>query len=260
MEFIIEVDELDYGAHEDVVKKHILDKCGNLPLTNILLVNPPDVDSNLFDYDVAKRGRANNYPAYGLGVIAKHLEENGFSVKICNLNHEVLKKVANDTDQSLFNYDNAWQQILDKNFIEFQPDLVAVTCIFTVTHPSFVKVCQYVKSLKRPDNNNRGMPLAIGGVHVTHDITTVLQEIPEADYAFLNESELAFIEFLKYVNGIGTISDLGQMVLRFPDHGLRMSKIVQPTGSHLDIIPSYDLMDVRNHTLFGTLGSWYGIL
>jgi hypothetical protein len=43
-------------------------------IKNILLVTPPDADSDLFRYETAIRGRYTNYPPYGLGVIAKNLE------------------------------------------------------------------------------------------------------------------------------------------------------------------------------------------
>ena len=51
----------------------LLDYSGFPKVKRVLLLNPPDVDSSLFDYDTAKRGRANNYPSYGLGVLARHL-------------------------------------------------------------------------------------------------------------------------------------------------------------------------------------------
>ena len=40
-----------------------------------MLINTPDVDEVIFDYEVAKRGRANNYPSYGIGVLAAQLRE-----------------------------------------------------------------------------------------------------------------------------------------------------------------------------------------
>ena len=61
-------------------------------IKRILFVNPPDVDETIFDYDIAKRGRGNNYPSYGIGVLAAQLRKKDYSVDICNLNHEVLKK------------------------------------------------------------------------------------------------------------------------------------------------------------------------
>ena len=38
----------------------------NKNIKKILLINPPDVDSSLFNFDSAIRGRNMNYPPYGL--------------------------------------------------------------------------------------------------------------------------------------------------------------------------------------------------
>ena len=70
----------------------------------VLLVNPPDADSNLFRYDTAKRGRYSNYPPYGLAVLAKQLQTIGIEIRICNLNNEVLKGCQESKSQDDFNF------------------------------------------------------------------------------------------------------------------------------------------------------------
>jgi hypothetical protein len=54
-----------------------------------------------------------------------------------------------------------WTSKLDDDIAEFEPDLIGVTCMFTMTHTSFRDVCRRAAS--------SGIPLAIGGVHVTND-------------------------------------------------------------------------------------------
>ena len=201
----------------------------------VLLVNPPDVDSSLFDWATAKRGRANNYPAYGLGVLATHLKDNGFEPRILNLNHELLKKVY--LSEKPIDYDATWKEMLKNEITSFIPGVVGVTCLFSVTHNSLVAVCHELKRLTT-------VPLCIGGVHVTHDVDKVMSETG-ADYAFLNESEQAFIDFLKE-------GKLTQVVTK---EGKYLEKNMP---RNLDVIPPFEDMDVENHSLFGTLGSWYG--
>ena len=201
----------------------------------VLLINPPDVDSSLFDWATAKRGRANNYPAYGLGVLATHLKDNGHDPLILNLNHEILKLVY--ISEKPIDYDATWKALLEAEVIAFQPDIVGVTCLFSVTHKSLVAVAHELRLLTKA-------PICIGGVHVTHDIDTVMKETG-ADYAFLNESEQAFIDFLKD-------GKLTQVVTK---DGKYLEKNMP---RNLDIIPPFEDMDVENHSLFGTLGSWYG--
>ena len=201
----------------------------------ILLVNPPDVDASLFDWDTAKRGRANNYPAYGLGVLARYLIDNDYPCKILNLNHELLKIVSNSTQP--IEYDQTWQIILYDCLQEFKPDLIGVTCLFSVTGKSLVNVCKTIKQVTE-------VPLCIGGVHVTHDVDNIMKETG-ADYAFLNESEKAFIDFL----------ETGKLTQVVTQTGKYLEKNLP---EKLDVIPPFEMMDVENHSIYGTLGSWYG--
>ena len=207
----------------------------------ILLVNPPDVDATLFDWATAKRGRANNYPAYGLGVLARHLLNNGFEVEILNLNHELLKVVYQAN--SPIDYDLTWKAILTSTVTRFKPDLVGVTCLFSVTGKSLENVCKFLRTITEAK-------IAIGGVHVTHDVEAILKET-QADMAFLNESEKAFIKYLK---GEG----LAQVIVRGETEFEKHLEKVLPTEEDLNVIPPFELMDVEAHSIYGTLGSWYG--
>ena len=201
----------------------------------VLLINPPDVDSSMFDYATAKRGRANNYPPYGLGVLATHLLNNGHECRILNLNHELLKIVAES--QEPIDYDPTWQALLYDELHDYEPDLIGVTCLFSVTNKSLVNVCKSIREICET-------PIAIGGVHVTHDVDAIMKETG-ADYAFLNESEKAFIDFVN-------TGKLTQVVTQEDKH------LEKNMPDNLDVIPAFDLMDVENHSKYGTLGSWYG--
>lgn len=202
----------------------------------VLLINPPDVDSSLFDWDTAKRGRANNYPPYGLGVLARHLLNNGHEPFILNLNHELLKVVHESKEP--IHYDLIWQELLFDGIHDFEPDIIGVTCLFSVTGKSLKAVCKTIRQITH-------VPICIGGVHVTHDVDEIMKDIPEADYAFLNESEQAFMDFLNS----GKLTQVVTRPGKFLDKNM-------PTN--LDIIPPFEMMDVESHSLYGTLGSWYG--
>ncbi len=240
---------------------HLAKLFGGKPVRKVLLVNPPDVHGALFDYDTAKRGRANNYPTYGLGVVARHVMNNGYEAKICNLNHELLKVVAASENGESFDYTATWKEVLFGVIEDYQPDLIAVTCIFSVTGPSLKEVCGACKEIT-PSwlEDGRKVPVAIGGVHVTHDVQNIMNDIPQADFAFLNEAEKAFIRFIDCVNGKISIDQIGQVIFRQPsgNSGVRFGKQFVPEGDDLDTIPPYEIMDIATHSKIGTLGSWYG--
>jgi radical SAM superfamily enzyme YgiQ (UPF0313 family) len=255
----------DFAHGQTVDEAEILGHVGGLfngkTIKKVLLVNPPDIDETLFDYNTAKRGRANNYPTYGLGILARNLMQRGFEPRICNLNHELLKQVARSQSEEEFDFRRTWTDILFAAIGDFQPDLIGVTCIFSVTGPSLVEVCRACKECV-PEWLVPGakVPVAIGGVHVTHDVENIMNDIPEADLAFLNEAEKAFVRFIDFANGDETIDGIGQVIVRMPSgiEGIRFEKQFIPDADDLDVIPPYDVMDISNHSEYGTIGSWYG--
>ena len=231
----------------------------NGTIKKVLLVAPPDVDEALFDYATTKRGRSNNYPPYGLGVIARHLLDNDIDTRICNLNHEVLKKCLLSENASQFDFGATFKSKLAQEIKDFEPDLIGVTCLFTVTHNSLIDVCAEIKSIIPSWLDERSeIPLAIGGVHVTHDVEKILKAIPSADFLFLHEAELSFLDFIKTVNQKSSPKNLSQLIINTAGIKLSFENRVTPDLEHLNIIPAFELMDVSEYSQFGTLGSWYG--
>lgn len=203
----------------------------------------------MFQYTTAKRLRYPNYPAYGLAVIAQRLRAIGTEVRISNLNHEVLKGCVESRSEQEFDFDKIWQDQLDANIHEFRPDLVGVTCMFTMTHGSLKKVCARIKS--------SGIPVAIGGVHVTNDAERVLDDIPDADIVFLNEGEIAAEQFVEVVNRKRELEDLAQMVLVDGVTRHRFLQEAKPGTEDINILPAFDLLPMRDTSKYGVVGAFY---
>lgn len=220
-------------------------------IQRILLVNPPDADAELFRPDTAKRGRYSNYPPYGLAVLAQNLKSMGISVRITNLNHEVLKSCIQTPAGEDFPFDSVWQSKLDRDIADFQPDLIGVTCMFTMTHTSFKEVCVRAAGF--------GIPLAIGGVHVSNDVERVLDDIPEGDIAFVREGDTAIKRLVQVVNRELETDALAQVILVDKTDGTRHRFLAEclPSPNDIDIIPDYDLLDVPQYSVYGTVGSFY---
>lgn len=218
-------------------------------ISRIILVNPPDVDISIFKYGVAKRKRCSNYPPYGLTVLAKHLRNIGIEVKIVNLNHEVLKECIQSPNSDVFDYDKAWQVPLDNAIKQFAPDIIGVSCMFTMTYSSFRNVCFRCADY--------GIPIAAGGVHVSNDVEHILSDIPQIKIAFLREADIAIQKFVRVVNKELPASELSQMILS--DNGIRhrFLDICRPGPDTISVIPAYDLIDVSSYSDFGVIGSFY---
>jgi len=221
-------------------------------IDRVLLVNPPDGEADLFRIETARRRRYPNYPPYGLAVLAANLRRKGVAVRIVNLNHLVLKAANRCTDEAAFDFDALWQRELGAAIADFAPDLVGVTCMFTMTHPSLKQVCEHAAA--------HDVPVAIGGVHVTNDVDRVLDDIPVAHFAFLREADRAFSLFVDAVAGEIETDRLGQLVVNDPNCGERVRFFgeAQPAASDLDILPAHDLIAIEELSEVGVIGNFHG--
>lgn len=226
-------------------------------IRRVLLVTPPDADAEIFRYDMARRGRYTNYPPYGLGVLAECLRRVGIDVSLLNLNHVILKRVSETASAAEFDHTATWTAALDAAIEAHRPDFIGVTCMFTMTHSSFKQVCERAAA--------SGVPVAIGGVHVTNDVERVLGDIPSVCAAFLREGDHAVVRFVNAVNRSGRAEDLGQIILNAPAapggpkvrHRILTECV--PTGEDISLLPAYDLMQTREYSRYGTIGSFYAL-
>lgn len=221
-------------------------------IKKVLLVNPPDADGELFSPEIARRGRYANYPAYGLAVLAQHLRNMGIEACIINLNNDILKACAKSESFEISDFESTWRQVMDDSIAKFQPDLIGVTCMFTMTHSSFKVVCEHVATT--------GIPLAIGGVHVSNDVERVLNQIPGASFAFIREGDLAIRSFINVVNRKASIDQLGQILFNDSanDTRLRFDHERIPSVDDTSIVPAFDLLDMSDHSEYGTVGAFFG--
>lgn len=222
-------------------------------IRRVLLVNPPDGEQELFRLQTAKRRRYPNYPPYGLAVLAANLRSLGVEVDIVNLNHEVLTVAHGAASEEAFDYEAAWRKPLEARIQDMQPDLVGVTCMFTMTHLSFTRVCSAVREVT-------DAPIAIGGVHVTNDVYRILDDIPQADMAFQRESDLAVKQLVEGVRNPERRSEIGQMILCDRATGERypLLRAVNPSADELNVLPSFDLIDIPELSRVGVIGNFHG--
>ncbi len=247
---------LDKLINDDhlLAKAHIDSVMNGRKIKRVLFVNPPDVDESIFDYDVAKRGRGNNYPSYGIGILTAQLSRLGYETDIINLNHELLKKVYYSNNSKDFNYLNEWQDLIDEKVKKFKPDIIGVSCLFSVTHNSFKKVCKYIK------NNFQNLPVIVGGVHVSHDLDGVFKDLDGVDFVCMYEADLALPNLFNIINGKKDIKDLAQFAFKSKDKIVSFKKRLVPDGHTMSVMPAYEKMDIKDHSKYGTIGSWHGML
>lgn len=238
----LSIDESDLNS----AIAYLRNKLPNGNIKRILLINPPDGDSTMFRLNVAKRGRYNNNPPYGLGVLATVIRSIGIEVKICNLNHEILKSAKNSKEE--FDFDATWKNHLEKCIQDFKPDIIGITCLFTMTHESFKKIVNYVSCFK--------IPIIAGGVHITNDVDSVIKDVPAIDVVVLREAEVALKSLLSRINDPNSLAVMGQIVFN-QKKILKLLNDVRPEVEDFDIHPSMDLMQVSELSEVGCVGAYH---
>jgi len=253
------MNDLQGAAIETPISKNLTDVQAFLDRTfpepkldRVLLVYPPDADRTLFDPVNARRGMYSNFPPYGLAIIARIMETLNIETHILNLNHIVLKQSRNYKDGEDFDFDQIWQSHLDAEIAEFKPDLIGTTCMFTMTHNSLKAVCQH--------SARSGIPVMIGGVHVTNDVDHVLEEIPEVKIAILREGDLVIQDLVKAIRRQIGVESLAQIIFYDQGEKYRLEGERQPEENELNILPAFQKIEVGELSQFGVVGSYQAFL
>lgn len=262
LEIPIHVTDLSFDkASRSIRAKILLNKMffGNAgrSVRNVLLINPPDIEAESFNFKTCKRGRYTNYEPYGLGVLATHLRRIGVKVTIVNLNSDVLRDCINAKDEIDFDFNESWSKSLHSAIESSSPDLIGVTCMFTQTHPILVKVCSAISEFADE------IPIALGGVHITNAFANettrnaVLTDLPAVSFFFKNECDIAFPTFIEVVNGKAEVEELTQITMRDGNEFIDYEEKSQPNVEILDYVPAHDLMNPIELSRWGKVGSYF---
>ncbi len=223
--------------------------------SKILLINPPDGDEKMFNFNSAKTGRYTNFAPYGLGIISKHLNMLGYEAEILNLNHEVLKKIT-ELNEEEFDYNNIINDSIKNKIEDFNPDLIGLTCMFSMTHKSLKNVSEVIKKIKN-------IPIAVGGVHISNSIwnegtrESLLEDLDKIDLFFLFEAEILFSDFINSINNqFNNVSSLKQLVINNKKQSIFFSARERPEGEALNIIPDHEMMHSDELSFFGKVGNF----
>jgi radical SAM superfamily enzyme YgiQ (UPF0313 family) len=238
--------EKEFSAVEKALSENFPGNIGR-----VLLINPPDGTRDLFQYDTAKRGRYTNYPPYGLGVLAAKLRSMGIEVEICNLNHTILSACRQTSAEADFDFDSCWQKPMDEVVCEFKPDLIGVTCMFTMGHGLFRDVCRRAKEA--------GVTVVAGGVHVSNDTHRILDDVGAGviDAAFTGEADETFPAFLKVVNRDEPVHSLSGVTMATHLGPIGLGGAQVPDVQELNTVPALDLLDIEELSDQGVIGAFY---
>jgi radical SAM superfamily enzyme YgiQ (UPF0313 family) len=222
----------------------------NKKVHTILLIQPLQIHESKLDLKIARNKRYYMYPPYGLGILNTILKKKKFNSKILDLNFEVFNYIKNNINITSLNISNFWKDQLTNKLNEIQPDLVGVSCTFTMNHLSMIEIFKVVK------NFNKKIICVAGGVHVSNATEMVLRDSKDIDFANTYEAENSFIEFINYINKLTSYDKISQISYLLNDKIEKIEKRDVPEHSALNIIPDFDNIDLSKLTDIGEIGTF----
>lgn len=222
------------------------------PVQRVLFVAAPQVGLHQFDNDLARRSRYFCYPPYGLGKLATYVMERGYDVEIVDLNYETLAEAKLRADE--FDIVSYWRARLEQAILTYQPDIIGVSCMFTMGYANAMTLVDLVKGYAP------NIPVILGGVHMTNARDTTLKDNVKIDLICTYEAEHAFPDMLDFVNGRADESSLTQLATMIDGEVSYITARATPTAEDMDRLPSYLGLPIEKYGQAGEIGNyrfWY---
>ncbi|MBT5470817.1 MAG: B12-binding domain-containing radical SAM protein [Nitrospina sp.] len=156
-------------------------------IRKILLLFPPA-------YTLKNKRDINPLPPLGIGLLAAVAEKSGYEVKILDcLVQGWDQEEPSQSNQEIVRVGLSDEQI-QAEVREFAPDVVGVSCMFSIQHKVYPRVFAAIKQA------NPSVITIGGGPHVTVCSEEVLAD-QNCDYTISGEGENSFIDFLDTLQG-----------------------------------------------------------
>ncbi|MSR76455.1 MAG: radical SAM protein [Candidatus Ryanbacteria bacterium] len=237
-------------VNDQLVAHELRKRFPRLPVRRVILINPPALSAQLFDIAAARKKRYSGFLPYGLTVLAALLRRSSFEVSILDLNFYVLAEIQRVSEIDI---EATWRGELRRVLSSFDPDIVGVTCMFTMTHEAFTEVVREVQA--------HDLPVIIGGVHVTNDTERVLREL-DGVVASTHEGDVSFPELLAFLNTASPdAKDLPRQIAMIVDGQYWSdSRRALPTSEDFSHVAALDLVEVERYSSVGSIGSFVSCL
>jgi radical SAM superfamily enzyme YgiQ (UPF0313 family) len=218
----------------------------------ILLIQPGQISEGMIDVLIARNKRYYMYPPYALGVLSTNAKKKGYDVKVVDLNYEIFEFIHNNPPEEVTPevIESLWKEKLKTSIEEYSPDMVGISCTFTMGHDLLTRSADFIKSL-RP-----GLPVIAGGVHVTNAPVKVLKDGPNIDFVCLYESDTTFGVFLDYINQKVKKEKLSQIGTLLGKKYVSLPVAQRPAGDELNVIPDYGSLPLEKYSNLGEIGTF----
>ncbi len=217
-------------------------------VNKILLIQPLQIEEDKIDIKIALNKRYYMYPPYGIGILNKVLKNNNYTSDVLDLNFETFSYIHEKKNISYDDLTKKWKSKLIEKLEKYKPDLVGVSCTFTMNHKNMMDVFHEVKKF------DQKIITIAGGVHVSNATEIVLKEGKNINFASTYESEVSFVDFINFINNKN--DDLSQLAFVKNDKFYEIKKRKNPNGEHIDIIPDFGDLELDKLTNLGEIGTF----
>ena len=141
--------------------------------------------------------------------------------------------------------------ILKKYLYEYKPDLVGISCMFTMTHKRMIKIAKVTKECL-PDSK-----VFVGGVHPTSSSELILNEEPSIDFVNLFEGDISLPQFVEYINSETKEKNLlKQIGMKIDGDYLEIQNRTHPAGETINLRPDYGDLKINKFSNLGEIGAY----
>lgn len=214
----------------------------------VLLIQPIQIEEEKIDIRIALNKRYYMYPPYGLGILNTIIKNSNYESDILDLNFETFKIIHKEKNINSKQLSKGWRKILTQTLKDYKPDMVGVSCTFTMNHKNMMDVFHEVKEF------DKEIITVAGGVHVSNATEIVLKEGKNINFASTYESEVSFIDFIDYINKKD--KKLSQLAFFQDEKFYEIKARSTPEGEHINVIPSYGNLALNELTDLGEIGTF----
>ena len=179
-------------------------------IKRILLVNPFQVTSKGYDFEVVKGGGQYAEPPLGLGYLASSLKgslSRDMEVEIYDANMEAIKAICEGAVKDASEVEN----LLKSKIERYKPDLVGVSCLFHSNYKSAHQVCRVTKTFF-PE-----CVTVMGGVYPTVSTKEALNG-GNVDFAVLSEGERTLVNLVRALSGDILLQEVDGIAFKLKSH------------------------------------------
>lgn len=216
----------------------------------ILLIQPLQIAEDKIDIRIALNKRYYIYPPYALGILNSVLKKNNYVSDILDLNIDVFTELhSKKLKIKKEDLTKIWKEKLFKKIEKFRPDIVGLSCTFTMNHENTIQIAKEIKKL------NKNIIILAGGVHVSNATEFVLKDGKDCiDFALTYEAENSLLDFLNFLNN--KKSEIYQIATLIEGKFCEIKKKNLPEGENINVIPDYGDIDISKLTDLGEIGTF----